>query len=322
MLTATLTGFVNGDTAAVVSGAASLSTTATAGSGVGSYPITVAAGTLDAANYDFPNLVNGTLTIMPAPSISDAGFEQVVVGAGQFQYRPTGSPWAFAGSSGISGNNGGFTSGNPAAPEGVQVAFLQNTGSFSQSVSAWAAGSYTLSFKAAQRGNFQASRQDFNVLVDGVVVGTFTPTGTSYQSYTTAAFTVTAGAHTIKFQALDSAGGDNTAFVDQTAIVQASSSAISDAGFEQVVVGAGQFQYRPTGSPWAFAGSSGISGNNGGFTSGNPAAPEGVQVAFLQNTGSFSQSVSRLGRWLLHAVLQGRPAGQLPGIPAGLQRPG
>jgi hypothetical protein len=148
----------------------------------------------------------------------DAGFEQVVVGAGQFQYRPTGSPWTFTGGAGISGNSSAFTSGNPAAPEGAQVAFLQTTGAFSQSVSGWAAGSYTLSFKAAQRGNHQASRQDFNVLVDGVVVGTFTPSGTSYQSFTTAVFTVTAGAHTIKFQGLDSAGGDNTAFVDQVVL--------------------------------------------------------------------------------------------------------
>ena len=47
-------------------------------------------------------------------SVQDTGFEQVQVGAGQFQYRPTGSPWTFAGSSGISGNNSGFTAGNPA----------------------------------------------------------------------------------------------------------------------------------------------------------------------------------------------------------------
>ena len=65
------------------------------------------------------------------------------------------------------------------------------------------------------RGNFQASKQDFEVLVDGIVVGTFTPSGTSYQSYSTSAFTVTAGSHTIAFQSLDTAGGDNTAFVDQ-----------------------------------------------------------------------------------------------------------
>jgi uncharacterized repeat protein (TIGR03803 family) len=66
-LTDTITGFVNGDTAAVVNGAPNLSTTATSASGVGSYAITVSAGTLAAANYDFPTLVAGTLSVAPAP---------------------------------------------------------------------------------------------------------------------------------------------------------------------------------------------------------------------------------------------------------------
>ncbi len=152
------------------------------------------------------------------PSIGDPGFEQVVVGAGNFQYDPTGSPWTFSGSSGISGNNSGFTSGNPPAPQGSQVAFLQGTGSFTQSVAGWAAASYVLTFDAAQRGNFGVSQQNFNVLIDGSVVGTFTPSSTSYQSYSTAAFTVAAGTHTITFQGLDSAGGDNTAFIDAVTI--------------------------------------------------------------------------------------------------------
>src|SRR5262249_45562362 len=55
-LTYAITGFVNGETTSVVSGTASLNTPATATSGVGSYPITITAGTLTAANYDFPNL--------------------------------------------------------------------------------------------------------------------------------------------------------------------------------------------------------------------------------------------------------------------------
>jgi len=71
-----------------------------------------------------------------------------------------------------------------------------------------------LTFRAAQRGVNQASRQDFRVLVDGVVVGTFTPSGTYYQSCSTEVFTVTAGSHTIAFQGLDSAGGDNAALID------------------------------------------------------------------------------------------------------------
>ena len=68
-LTYTLSGFAPGENATIagVTGAPVLSTTATPSSGVGTYAITVAAGTLAAANYNFPfpNLVAGTLTITP-----------------------------------------------------------------------------------------------------------------------------------------------------------------------------------------------------------------------------------------------------------------
>ena len=66
VLTASISGFVNNDTASVVSGAASLSTAATIASPVGSYQIKVNAGTLSAVNYDFPNLESGTLTVSKA----------------------------------------------------------------------------------------------------------------------------------------------------------------------------------------------------------------------------------------------------------------
>jgi hypothetical protein len=64
--TAQFTGFVRGDTFAVVSGAASLTTTATGLSPAGLYPIVAAAGTLAAANYTF-RFVNGTLTVTAPP---------------------------------------------------------------------------------------------------------------------------------------------------------------------------------------------------------------------------------------------------------------
>jgi len=63
-LTYTLSGFVKGDTPSVVSGSAALSTTASSSSPAGHYPITVSAGTLSAANYDF-TFVDGTLTVQP-----------------------------------------------------------------------------------------------------------------------------------------------------------------------------------------------------------------------------------------------------------------
>jgi hypothetical protein len=233
----------------------------------------------------------------PFDNIADRGFEQGQVGYGQQQYRPTGSPWTFSSYAGIAGNGSSFTGGNGYAPEGTQVAFLQETGAFSQTVPGWAAGSYEITFKAAQRlGSqyFQPAQEDFKVLVDGNVVGTITPSGTSYQSYTTGPFTVTAGSHKIMFQGVDTAGGDNTALIDQVVLVEvAGQPPIADQGFEQVsVVGAGGYQYDPTGAAWTFSGQSGIAAIGSNFTAGEPSVPEGLQVAFLQETGSFSQSVA------------------------------
>jgi hypothetical protein len=65
-LTVSYSGFVNGDTATALSGSPSVSTTATAGSAPGTYPIVVGPGSLADANYQF-TFVNGTLTVTPAP---------------------------------------------------------------------------------------------------------------------------------------------------------------------------------------------------------------------------------------------------------------
>jgi len=66
-LAAAYTGFVNSDSAATaLTGNPILATTATATSAPGTYPITVAAGSLAAANYSF-KFVNGTLTVTKAP---------------------------------------------------------------------------------------------------------------------------------------------------------------------------------------------------------------------------------------------------------------
>ena len=59
-----ITGFVNGDTEAVVSGIPNITTTATVDSPAGTYPIIIALGTLNATNYSF-TFVNATLTVNP-----------------------------------------------------------------------------------------------------------------------------------------------------------------------------------------------------------------------------------------------------------------
>ena len=72
-LTVTYSGFVNGDTSAVLNNTSpSVSTTATTASLPGTYPITVTQGTLAAANYSF-KLVNGTLTVTYTGSVPPSG---------------------------------------------------------------------------------------------------------------------------------------------------------------------------------------------------------------------------------------------------------
>ena len=323
-------------------------------------------------------------------SFTNGGFETPSLGSGNFQYAPSGAAWVFTGAAGISGNNSPFTSGNPAAPEGLQVAFLQGGAQIAQSFTL-AAGTYTLSLRAAQRGNFNAGTQVIQVAVDGSVVGQYQPPGTSYGSYQTSSFSVAAsGTHTLTLAGVGS-GSDYTGFVDNvqlassvsgsttttltsapnpstagalvtftatvagsnptgtvsftesgaslsgcssvglsgsgnsktavcsisslsvgthvviasysgdgsnaasssapvSQVVNSASGSFANGGFETPSVGSGNFQHGPSGATWLFTGGAGISGNGSPFTSGNPAAPEGVQVAFLQGAAQIAQS--------------------------------
>jgi hypothetical protein len=90
--TDTITGFVNGDTEAkAVTGAASLTTAATAKSAVGSYAIKAAAGTLTAKNYTF-KFVAGSLTITKAALTVTANNAKAIYGQAlpKFGYTATG----------------------------------------------------------------------------------------------------------------------------------------------------------------------------------------------------------------------------------------
>src|SRR5262249_17348255 len=95
----------------------------------------------------------GLAQMTPAARLSGGGFESPSVGAGRFAYAPAGPPRSHPSSAGAPGHGPGFTPANPNAPEGAQVGFLQCTGSFSQVIAGMAAGTYQLTFRAAQRGN-------------------------------------------------------------------------------------------------------------------------------------------------------------------------
>ena len=106
-------------------------------------------------NTAFIDAIKVNSTLVP-----NGSFETPNVGNGSFQYNPTGGTWTFSPSSGISGNGSGFTGGNPDAPDGTQVGILQQNGSISQTMNL-SAGTYVLNFQAAQRGNGNATFQQF-----------------------------------------------------------------------------------------------------------------------------------------------------------------
>jgi hypothetical protein len=83
-LTATITGFVKGETLKTsgVGGSPGCTTAGTAGSPGGKYPIECGKGTLSAAHYSF-RFADGTLTVTYTRTISGTHLGKLVVGAGQ-----------------------------------------------------------------------------------------------------------------------------------------------------------------------------------------------------------------------------------------------
>ena len=70
------------------------------------------------------------------------------------------------------------------------------------------------------------------------------------------------------------------------------STALDEPNFSAPALAGGTIQYVPNGSAWTFVGGAGLTVNGSAFTSGNPGAPQGNQVAFLQGVASVSQSVT------------------------------
>ncbi len=157
----TASGFVNGDTAAVLSGTPAESTTATQGSPSGTYPISITQGSLTAANYTFA-FANGTLTIatqmitppvsltFPQNPVSSTSYVSysVTVGSGTagqpnpvgtitiFGYLPSGQlvqadgpyPIGTAGSAGVSTFSNTLTSSAPPGQYRVYAKFQPASG--------------------------------------------------------------------------------------------------------------------------------------------------------------------------------------------------
>jgi hypothetical protein len=155
-----------------------------------------------------------------ALGLAQGGFETPNVGTGgssDYKVDPTGSAWAFAGPSGLAGNASSLTSANPRAPQGTQVAFLQKAASISQSFKL-DGGRYRVTFQAARRARQRGRRESIEVLLDGKIIEKITPSRSSYASFTSAAFTVATGTHTLTFKGLNRQRGGSAVFVDTVTV--------------------------------------------------------------------------------------------------------
>ncbi len=154
------------------------------------------------------------------------GFETPSISS--YEYGPPGASWTFVALSGVNGsgisaNGSAFTSGNPNAPQGVQVAFLQGTSTITQTFTGLVTGAiYQITFAAAQRNNIYGAQtgQTWQLSMDGTTIGSYAPpeSAQSYSNYTAIFTASSATNHTIVFVGTDINGGDNTVFLDNVLI--------------------------------------------------------------------------------------------------------
>ena len=156
-----------------------------------------------------------------APALVNASFEIPALG-NSYQYNPSaaGIGWTFSASSGIQGNGSAW--GAKPAPAGTQTAFLQGTGTIAQGLNL-NAGTYTVSFQAAQRPCCVAPYvQPVKVTVDGVQIGSLiSPASTSFSGFSVTFSVAASGTHTIMFAGTDSS--DKTTFIDNVMLTSGTS---------------------------------------------------------------------------------------------------
>jgi RHS repeat-associated protein len=110
------------------------------------------------------------------------------------------------------------------------------------------------------------------------------PAKSIYTTFTTAPFTLPSGGYSLTLQGLNPNGGDNTVLVDSVTL---NSTLVANGSFESPIVT--DYQTDPSDTAWSYTGTAGIAANGGTYTSNNPNAPAGNQVAFVRNNGLLSQ---------------------------------
>lgn len=174
---------------------------------------------------------------------------------------PSASAWSFAGDAGVAGP--------------LSAAFIGTGGAVSQTVHGFENNrTYSIAFESSQ-GSI-GSTQAIQVLVDGNVVDTVTPSDTNFRLQYSATFQPGAGAHLIAFRGIGGSGSVNITNVRVLAT-----------GFSSDCAAIANGSFEPAQGAWQFTGGSRIVANDVHL----PVAPSGNNAAALVGNSSISQEV-------------------------------
>ncbi len=205
---------------------------------LGSGTLSLIGGATDASRQ--VTIESGALKLLPASTggvtVPNPGFETPAYLPNAWTYNPAGTGWTFSTSAGTASNNSPWVR---TSPEGVQVAFLQNNGTMSAEVTASADGHYRLSFLAANRPDYPAT--GLVVMLDGVRLVVYQPgqigSGGDFNRFELPAVRITAGTHTLVFQAQQN-GPDSDTIIDDIGFTGAEAGALSN-GTNLALTGSG-----------------------------------------------------------------------------------
>ncbi|MFT3746473.1 MAG: MBG domain-containing protein [Pyrinomonadaceae bacterium] len=172
-LTATLSGFVLGQNLATsgVTGTPTLSTTATATSPAGNYPIAVTIGTLQSGNYSFGTFTNGTLTVTAAQLTITADNQTRVYGAPNpaLTFQITGF---------VNGEGVGVLTGTPSVTTTATATSTPGTYPITVAQGTLASANYT--FATANGTLTVTTGSTTTTITNAAALGTATSVGQSY----------------------------------------------------------------------------------------------------------------------------------------------
>jgi hypothetical protein len=150
---------------------------------------------------------------------TDPYFSIPTVAPSQIAADPGGVLWVFGGPAGIAADGSSLTSNNPSPPDNTQVAYVQPSGTISQSLFFKRGQDYQIELVAAGQANEPAPT--IEISVNGKQVGTLlTLSSSNYDNYSTVPFKI--GDIASGFYTLSIVGGgqaNSTALIDEVQLV-------------------------------------------------------------------------------------------------------